>query len=343
MIFATPLTAQAAGPIRPFQIGNWSGGTYTDDSTGQFSHCAVYSTYQSGIALHVSVTRQFGWMLGFSRPDWRLAVGQNIPLDLTFDGRGPYHFYARVLTPNLAAISMPPTSDLVRRFRAAQQMTAGKDGQVSTFALTSTSQMLPALVDCVRQSTGVAAPRPASPQPVLPSTANTAAPSTPAPAPVSADLHMEAMEIATNFILAAKLDGPKILPRSETPTEFASLGASWKANDTAGSVRIIPADGSSRGIDVAAAVIAADAKNCKGKFASARSSDLIDSEVVFHGVSMCEDSSGPRSVQYFIVPRNKGGFTLFSVTSGETSSNKPTSVSEERVGLFRKAALSSAN
>src|SRR5215472_10107717 len=45
--------ADAAGPYRPFQIGLWSGGAYTDDRTGAFSHCSAGVVYDSGLNLFV--------------------------------------------------------------------------------------------------------------------------------------------------------------------------------------------------------------------------------------------------------------------------------------------------
>jgi hypothetical protein len=58
-----------------------------------------------------------------------------------------------------------------------------------------------------------------------------------------------------------------------------------------------------------------DAKACKGKFASGRMSELVDNDVVFRGFASCDDSDGSRVAQYFIVPRPKGGFVMFSVQS----------------------------
>ena len=54
---------------------------------------------------------------------------------------------------------MPATSDLVRRFRAATQMSAFANGQIFQFTLTNTSQVLPALVECVKVNTGMATAR----------------------------------------------------------------------------------------------------------------------------------------------------------------------------------------
>jgi len=58
-----------------------------------------------------------------------------------------------------------------------------------------------------------------------------------------------------------------------------------------------------------------DAKDCKGKFASARNSELVDSEVIFRGMSSCEDSEKSTLAEDFIFPRKAGGFIMFSVLS----------------------------
>ena len=113
----------------------------------------------------------------------------------------------------------------------------------------------------------------------------------------------------------------------------------WKSDEAVGFVRIIPAKDGLKGLDVASAVVATDARNCKGKFASGRTSELVDSDVVFRGFSSCEDSAGPRLSQYFIVSRKKGGFVLFSVVSSMKTDEAKTIVKDERLADFRKAAL----
>jgi hypothetical protein len=93
-----------------------------------------------------------------------------------------------------------------------------------------------------------------------------------------------------------------------------------------------------KGLDVASAVVATDARDCKGKFASGRTSKLVDSDVVFRGFSSCEDSGGARLSQYFIVSQKKGGFVLFSVVSSMKKEEAKTVAKEERLADFRKAA-----
>jgi hypothetical protein len=92
-------------------------------------------------------------------------------------------------------------------------------------------------------------------------------------------------------------------------------------------------------LDVAATVISNDAKACKGKFMSGRKSELVDSDVVFQGMATCEDSDGSRIAQYFIVPRKKGGFVLFSVQSNMKTEQARDVTKEDRLASFRKAAL----
>jgi hypothetical protein len=107
-------------------------------------------------------------------------------------------------------------------------------------------------------------------------------------------------------------------------------------------VKIVAPDPNIKGIDVAAAVAGADAKECKGKFASGRVSELIDSEVVFRGFSSCEDTVGARTAQFFVVPRKKGGFAIFSVVSTAQGDQSPKITDDDHLVGFQKAALSAA-
>jgi hypothetical protein len=61
-------------------------------------------------------------------------------------------------------------------------------------------------------------------------------------------------------------------------------------------------------------------------------SELVDSDVVFRGSVTCEDSDGSRVAEYFILPRRKGGFVMFSVQSNLKTA-------QERDVSFRQAAL----
>jgi hypothetical protein len=60
------------------------------------------------------------------------------------------------------------------------------------------------------------------------------------------------------------------------PTELSSFGAAWKADDASGGVKIFLPRTDLTGLEILSDLIGADSQTCKGKFASARSSELVD-------------------------------------------------------------------
>jgi len=142
-------SADARGPFGSIKVGNWSGGAYTNDQTGAFTHCAAGATYQSGIYFVVSVGDDLSWRLGFAHQNWKLNSGEAFPVALTFDGQSPFNVYAKPLNANLLQVDMPPNSALITQFRKAKVMTAFTQGQLFQFSLGQTAQLLPSLLNCV--------------------------------------------------------------------------------------------------------------------------------------------------------------------------------------------------
>jgi hypothetical protein len=338
--------AQARGPYGSINVGNWKGGAYTNDQTGEFTNCAAGASYDSGIYFMVTIDQGAGWSLGFHHPKWTLTKNQDFQIALTFDGQRPFNVQGVALSESLIRVPMPTDSTLIAQFRKAKAMTAFTQGQLFQFKLDSTALLLPTLANCVAvvKQQGVAnagdfsvklAPKIAAAPPATAggsmrpdSTQN-----------LSSEMQIEAIELASNFILKTTLHNPKVLTRSETPVAVASTGAAWSSDEAVGFVRIVPPKEGVKGLDVASAVVAMDAHDCKGKFASGRTSELVDSDVVFRGFSSCDDSGGARISQYFIVSRKKGGFVLFSVVSGMKTDDARAVAKEERLADFRRAAL----
>jgi hypothetical protein len=151
-------TAQAAGPYGKIVVGNWSGGAFTDDATGAFSHCAVNAGYRNGTRMFTSITADFKWLVGFAHPNWKLKPGSKLALQLVFDRSARIDVTADVKTSSLLTIAMPADSQLIRAFRHGSYLELVANDQRLTFALTSTSEMLPALVECARQSASIRGP-----------------------------------------------------------------------------------------------------------------------------------------------------------------------------------------
>src|ERR1700716_3767043 len=102
--------ATAAGPYRPFQIGLWSGGAYTDDRTGSFSHCSAGVVYDGGVNLFVVGTEAHGWWLGFTSSNLSLTPNASIPVKLQWDGLPPLEVVATVADGQLLLVPIPDDS-----------------------------------------------------------------------------------------------------------------------------------------------------------------------------------------------------------------------------------------
>jgi hypothetical protein len=352
LVLGVVTSADARGPYGSINVAGWSGGAFTDDRTGEFSNCVASATYKSNINFGVLVTKTVTWALAFSHPNWTLTSGQKFPIVLSFDGRNTFNVDGIAMSATSVIVPMPDNSGLIKSFRAAKTMSAFTQGSLFQFDLLGTSVLLPALVTCVKtiNAGGLAAATDFSAPIIAAKTARQNAPTTAAsslqpgiPQEGSAEYQLEAMQIASNFILKASLVRPTLLSRSETPVSVASTGAAWKADNATGFVRIIPPRQNVSGLDVAAAIVGNDARDCKGKFASARNSELVDSEVVFRGMSSCEDSERSVIAEYFIFPRKAGGFIMFSVLTPTNAIGKQIQGpqrDEQNAGM-RKAAYTS--
>ena len=159
LILGLAVPATAKGPLRTVTVGNWSGGSFTNDRTGDFSHCAAAANYRHGTNLHVGVNRDFSWTLGFSNTSWNMPDGNDVTINLWFDGAGPITVKGKVNNKSLIVVPMPDNSALIRAFREASQMQSVIGGVRVNFALTSTSRLLPELANCVRWYTGPAVAR----------------------------------------------------------------------------------------------------------------------------------------------------------------------------------------
>ncbi|WP_316217425.1 hypothetical protein [Bradyrhizobium sp. SZCCHNR3003] len=351
-------TAHAKGPYGSVSVAGWSGGAYTDDNTGKFSSCIASASYKSGINFGVLALPTYNWALAFIHPGWSLSQGQKFPIVLSFDGRNSYNVEGSVWSANMVVVPMPNDSSLIKSFRAARTMSAFAQGNLFQFDLNGTSVLLPSLANCVRMinAGGLAAATNFTVQPGAHSAQRQAAPAGAAPAATastrpsraaedSPELQLEAMQIASNFILKASLSHPAILGGGERPVWLTSGGVAWKADNATGFVRIVPPQRNVDGLEVAATIIGNDARDCKGKFISARNSELVDSAVVFRGMSSCEDSEKSDIAEYFIFPRKAGGFVLFSVVTPTRpvggGGGQQLQTREEANANFRKAAYTS--
>jgi hypothetical protein len=192
-------SAFAAGPFGSIHVGNWSGGAYTDDKTGAFSHCSAATAYASGISLIVGQNANNSWLLGFASPAFSLTPGETFPIDVTFDGQAQYHLFGTAVVRNLVT-SILPSNIIIDQFRKSKLMVAVAKGNAFQFNLNSTGQLLPVIANCVVKTKSggtanagdfaISVPKPAVAKPVVQS-------SPPAKASKTIDLN------GTGFVVSA--------------------------------------------------------------------------------------------------------------------------------------------
>ncbi len=317
--------ASASSAYREFRVGDWSVGAYRDNRTRQFSNCMATGQYRSGISLFVFVSRSLDWLLAFSHPDWRLSPGQKFPIQMNFDQRAPLHLQAEAISSNLVGVPMPATGPVVEAFRQSYVLRAFALGNRFEFNLTGTSRLLVEMVHCVR--TELAIER-GEPPPVLAQPAPARPPAqTPIPArressvsPHSTEMQLLATRIASNLLLQAQLPNARLLAPSEVPSEFrevAADGVAFVSDAGLGLVRLIRSSDGNSSQMVASNLIASDATACKGEFASARSTSLVDNDVVTRASVACRQSETGFSTNYYIVERRGFGFVVVGVLNAD--------------------------
>lgn len=323
----------AGGPYRPFQVGLWSGGAYTDDRTGGFSHCSAGVVYDSGINLFVVSTEAHGWWLGFTNQSWLLTPSAGITAKLQFDSRPPLEIQATIPDHQLLLVPLPDDPHVIDTFWHSTKITVVTQQYSFSLGLAATSELGAELANCVRRSVTLGTPAPVSPAPTVPGPAQF---SRILPAPGAPEF--EEIKLAKHFLLAAGLPNAQLV-ETDKPPALASFRAVWRSDDAAGAVKILPSRDAT-GIAIASDLIAIDPKLCKGNFAAARSSDVVDGGVVVRAALSCQEGENDRTAQYFITPRRRGGFVVFAVIGTNGSGGFPSD--RMKPESLAKAALQAA-
>lgn len=140
-------SAHAKGPFGTVNVGGWTGGAFSNDETGAFSHCAATAPYANGVILVVSQNAAGIWSLAFASPSYHFNKGENAAIDVTFDGQEQARLYATAYRPDMLTSVMP--LNVVRTFQRASLMVATAGHAVLNFDLRSTGPAIAALANCV--------------------------------------------------------------------------------------------------------------------------------------------------------------------------------------------------
>ncbi len=219
-------TAGAGGPLRPFRHGLWSGGAYTDDRSGAFTHCSAGVAYDSGIDLFVLVTAEYRWWVGLINPKWELTPNAKVSIKLQLDGGDSFNGLASIPSGQLLLVSLPDSSKLLEAFRRTSRLGLDAEGESFSFKLNGTPAVMEQLTSCVQTSVALAAQAPPSTaaaalsEPELKTGAVGAVNSSATPSP-SRTPAMAASASAEAAPPAAPSQAPSAIP-PETPSETPS-------------------------------------------------------------------------------------------------------------------------
>ena len=222
-------SASAAGPIRAFQVGLWSGGAYTDDRTADFTHCSAGVAYDSGINMFILVTGGYRWWLGFINPQWAFTPNVKMPVTLRFDGGPRLAMVGTVPSRLVVLVPLPGDPQLIDRLGRSSKLNLIAEGRSFFFKLNGTPAVTAELKNCVQKSLALQTPALAPPSTAATSAAisTAAAPGAslnagPAPSetlPVATPTNPAAGTPTSSAAAASETRAPSAAPRADSASE----------------------------------------------------------------------------------------------------------------------------
>jgi len=300
------LPASAGTTVRTFNVANWTVETF-NDANGKFNLCAARKRYDNGVWLIFGISHDFHWSLGFAYGGATFQQGKDLDVEFAIDDMAPVTVKAEVHA-HVVELVLAEKADLFARFRRGKLLRTTALNRELDFNLTGTSQLLPALLNCV-QSHGSAITASANLRNVEPNGARMAD---------SANVEGEALAFAANLLSAAGIQGFRILLPSEHPEIKGH--ARWIQGTTFGTVNIYPKLGAAQVPDVWAYLIGIETKACRGTFFSGAIPNDKQSGL-WRMFTTCQTDEKLITTYYIAAPRRAGGLYLLSTTS--LGSEKP--------------------
>lgn len=300
----------SARELRTWASHGWNVGAYSNDRTGEFSHCAAGASYRSGIYLVFSVGRFFSWSMGFANPQWKLTPGAKYPIRYTIDDRIPATTEASAISENMVEITLPPNTGMFELFRKGRLLRVEGSGQNFFFQLDNTSAVLKEVLDCATAYASSPVTTSDGRNPFVPQ--QSTRPSVSSSDRNLAGFRAEATAVIANVLASSGLSGFKVV---EDLKPDAAAHAIWTAPGLLGALKILEAENPENSSTI---IMAMDAQGCKNNFLSGR---LPTSEpnVVRAKTACSSGSSDSILIEYTIVRRPRGGSYVFSVIGSENA------------------------
>lgn len=317
LLFACFSYSQAvAATLSEFIVENWLGFAFSNDQSGDFSHCAIVSDYQSGITLVFSIDRNYQIRVSMSKDVWQLSPGQTYPVALWIDNGRKQYMQAVATSQEQVSISLDNAAQYFDAFRRGHVLYVQTKSSIFNFNLDGTFSALTSSLGCVTQQLAAETTNNNPFAGKNPFGANNTSRNT-----TSVDRSLQQAEatlLIANVLSNSKVTGYKLIPHNELPETLKQFDAVWITEDLFGAVTVIDDNNGSSIEDALALILAYDARVCEGKFVSAKlpgnranGSSRIMTECSADG----NESEGWRN-HYILISKNGGGFynLVFSAT-----------------------------
>lgn len=290
------------------EVAGWQMGAYTS-ARGQFSHCAMSATYNSGITMLFSISGNYSWRVGWTHPRWQFTKGQQVPIAIYVDGVGPHNLQAIARDATIAMAELPAKGAVFNLMRKGYNMKVYAEGQTYGFNLDGTYAALTEVLHCADRYSGNAPVQQAVPAPLVPPKAASGQGSA-----VTPEQRLEATKVVANILAQGDMSNFRILSKKEiaelNSDYLSGSDVVWRAEGLVGTLRILPNKKVTLE-EVNASIIGDDAKACKGKFASGSVADER-SKSVLRLFTACEEKGDAFEFRYTVVPAGDGTHYLFT-------------------------------
>lgn len=315
--------AARAATLETREVRDWTMSAYTNDETGDFSHCAIYARYRNGLLLLISVDRDDDYTLGFSGEALSFEAGSEVPVDVSVDGRVVGRTAFAIDTDHIS-LFIAKGAPIIRRLKRGRRITARISGETYLFDLENSAYALEQAEDCVadhlRRGSRSEPARTARADPEAttgPATdiATDSATDT-APTGTAGDrlaTHLEAAILSANLLARLPLDDWRLLAPDAIPQFAERYDAFWRSEAVIGGVMLFPPEGEEvTATSLRRDIVSDDAASCAGNFTSAQAATSAPGT---HFVVSCSAIDPPWSSFYSIVERPGGGYVVFATAS----------------------------
>lgn len=341
-VLGTWMIPAGAATLSRSTIGNWTVAAFSSDKSNQFSYCATWTTYNSGISLGFIVYSDYSWAATFQNQQWKLSTGATYPVTLTIDRNAPLNINATAADTMTIGVPLEDSEDLFNKFIHGYRLNLATAGGANfPFILTDTAKVLPQLLVCVRGNEAKVAaastnpfapsgtnnppsqpqpqpqPQPApSPQPQSPQAVSPPQPQTPqvpaAPAALGASPSTDPQAFA-DVLNQAGVSGYTIMTPDQAKKYSADVVWTQGANLLGEMLYVDPSQKATvQGINNA--LVNSDNQSCSkanGTFAQGSNVDTTEPKALLLSTT-CTSGSKVTYVRYAILIMSNGGFYVLA-------------------------------